>query len=289
MGQSPAGVARRTIARVMRQARVRAGIKSGTAAHHAGIAPGTLTKYEKAENPWPVSVVHLLAEYYGLSTDDRDRIVSLARQRDPGWWQRHGDSVPAWFEPYLGLEQEAHTLHNYEDGTVPGLLQTADYARAVLTADIDAGSHDQIAAQVEIRTRRQDRLTDEEPLTFNAVINEAALYRVVGGTAVMREQLQTLLDRAELPNVDLRILPFEAGAHTGSEGSFVIMQFPGILDDVAAGDVVLVEYRIGALYLEEESETTSFSQVFQRLRETALTPEESRRRIQHLLQERYAP
>ncbi|MDA8369214.1 MAG: DUF5753 domain-containing protein [Nocardiopsaceae bacterium] len=270
----------------MRQARLRAGIKSGAAAQHAGIAAGTLTKYEKAENPWPVPVVHILAEYYGLSNEDRDKVVDLARRRELGWWQRHQD-IPEWFEAYVGLEAEAHTVLNYEDGTIPGLLQTGDYARAVIAADIDAGSSEQIESHVSVRMRRQERLTADTPVTFSAVFNESALYREVGGSAVMREQLRLLIDRSELPNLDVRVLPFEAGAHAASEGSFVLMQFPNLLEGVSFGDVVLVEYRVGALYLEEEHETASFARVFQRLQETSLDPHESVKRIRRVLDERY--
>ncbi|WP_232532383.1 helix-turn-helix domain-containing protein [Nocardiopsis dassonvillei] len=286
MGQSPAGVTRRTIARVMKRARIRAGIKSGTAARHADISPGTLTKYEKAENPWPVPVVYVLSEFYGLSTEDRDKLVDLARQKELGWWHRHRD-IPEWFESYIGLESEAHTVLNYEDGTIPGLLQTADYARSVLSADVDAVSDEQTEAHVTVRMQRQKRLTEEAPLQFNAVVNESALHRTVGSTDTMRAQLAALLDRAELSHVDLRVLPFEAGAHAASEGSFVIMQFPDLLADVSFGDVVLVEYRAGALYLEKEHDIDLFSRIFQRTQDQALSPEESVKRIQRVRSERY--
>ncbi|MFD6950663.1 MULTISPECIES: helix-turn-helix transcriptional regulator [unclassified Nocardiopsis] len=286
MGQSPAGVTRRTIARVMKRARIRAGIKSGTAARHADISPGTLTKYEKAENPWPVPVVYVLSEFYGLSQEDRDKLVDLARQKELGWWHRHRD-IPEWFESYVGLESEAHTVLNYEDGTIPGLLQTADYARAVLSADVDADSDEQVEAHVTVRMQRQKRLTEDPPLQFNAVVNESALYRTIGSAKIMSEQLSFLVERAELPNVDLRVLPFESGAHAASEGSFVLMQFPDLLADVSFGDVVLVEYRAGALYLEKDPDIDLFSRIFQRVQHQAWNPEESVKRIQSVRSERY--
>ncbi|WP_159943591.1 MULTISPECIES: helix-turn-helix transcriptional regulator [unclassified Nocardiopsis] len=270
----------------MKRARIRAGIKSGTAARHADISPGTLTKYEKAENPWPVPVVYVLSEFYGLSQEDRDKLVHLARQKELGWWHRHRD-IPEWFESYVGLESEAHTVLNYEDGTVPGLLQTADYARAVISADVDAGSEEQVEAHVTVRLQRQKRLTEDSPLQLKAVVNESALYRSVGGTQVMREQLSTLLERAELPNVDLRVLPFDSGAHPASEGSFVIMQFPDLLANVSFDDVVLVEYRAGAVYMEKEHEIELFSRIFQQLQKQALDPEESVKSIQRVRSERY--
>lgn len=286
MGQSPAGVTRRTIARVMKRARIRAGVKSGTAARHADISPGTLTKYEKAENPWPVPIVYVLSEFYGLSQEDRDKLVDLARQKELGWWHRHRD-IPEWFESYVGLESEAHTVLNYEDGTIPGLLQTADYARAVISADVDAGTDEQNEAHVTVRLQRQKRLSEDEPLQLNAVMNESALYRTVGSAEIMRDQLTALLERAELPNVDLRVLSFDAGAHPANEGSFAIMQFPDLLANVSFDDVVLVEYRAGAVYLEKEHEIEPFSRIFHQLQTQALSPEESVKRIQRISSERY--
>lgn len=286
MGQSPAGVTRRTIARVMKRARLRAGIKSGTAARHADVSPGTLTKYEKAENPWPVPVVYVLSEFYGLSREDRDKLVELARQKELGWWHRHQE-IPAWFESYIGLESEAHTVSNYEDGVIPGLLQTEDYARAILAADIDAGSDDQVEGHVTVRMQRQKRLTEESPLQFNAVFNESALYRAVGGAEVMREQLALLQGRAELPNVDLRVLPFEAGSHPAAGNSFATMQFPDLLDNVSFDDIALIEYQTGALYLESEQEVDLYARIFRQLQEKALSPEESVKRFQRVRSERF--
>jgi hypothetical protein len=135
--------------------------------------------------------------------------------------------------------------------------------------------------------QRQKRLTEEPPLQLNAVVNESALYRAVGSTDTMREQLSALLDRAELPHVDLRVLPFEAGAHAASEGSFVLMQFHDLLTDVSFGDVVLVEYRAGALYLEKDHDIDLFSRIFQRIQGQALSPEASVKRIQRVRSERY--
>lgn len=286
MGQSPAGVTRRTIARVMKRARLRAGIKSGTAARHADVSPGTLTKYEKAENPWPVPVVYVLSEFYGLSREDRDKLVELARQKELGWWHRHQE-IPEWFESYIGLEAEAHTVSNYEDGVIPGLLQTEDYARAILAADIDADSDEQVEGHVTVRMQRQKRLTEESPLQFNAVFNESALYRAVGGAEVMCEQIALLLGHAELPNVDLRVLPFEAGSHPAAGNSFATMQFPNLLDNVSFDDIALIEYQTGALYLESEQEVDLYARIFRRLQEKALSPEESVKRFQRVRSERF--
>ncbi|WP_067969640.1 DUF5753 domain-containing protein [Nocardiopsis trehalosi] len=271
----------------MRAARLRAGIKSGAAAAHAGVSAGTLSKYEKAENPWPVSVVHILTEFYGLAAEDREQLTALARQQELGWWHRLHDGIPAWFEAHIGLESEAESIAVYEDGLVTGLLQTPDYARAVLAADVDAGPADHIDAQVAVRMRRQQRLIGEDPLSLDVVLNEAALHREVGGPGAMAGQLRALLEAAQRPNVDLRVLAFEAGAHAAGEGSFALMRFPRLLAGVDFGDVVAVEYRAGALYLEDDAETALFTRIFDRVRDHALDPGASIDRIHHLLSERY--
>lgn len=286
MGQPTASVARRMVAKVMRDARIRHGATVTHAASVAGFTQGTLTKYERAENPFPKAVVYRLADYYGLDSHVRDSLVELASQKELGWWQNHRE-IPDWFAPFVAFESEAEAVLNYEDGVIPGLLQTEDYARAILAADIDAGSDDQVEGHVTVRMQRQKRLTGDSPLQFKAVFNESALYRSVGDTEVMREQLASLLEHAESPNIDLRVLPFEAGAHPVTGSNFALMQFPELLDDVSFGEVVLIEYRTGALYLEKEQEVDLFSRIFQRLQSQALDQEESVQRILRIRSERF--
>lgn len=278
------GIARRTLSRVMREARRAAGVRAGDAAVQVGVSPGTLSKYEKSEHPWPPAVVYTLGDMYKLTHEDRDKLVDLARRREPGWWQT--SAVPEWFAPYLGVESEAAELDNYNDGLIPGLCQTVDYARALIGA-ITEDDTDQLDGRAAARVRRQQRLSDSDPLRFSAVFNESALHRVIGGTEVMREQLVHLLEMSELSNVDLRCVPFSAGAHAGTEGNFVLLRFPGLIKEVDSGDAVYIEYAIGGVFLEQQSETSYYQGLFRKVQTAALAPQETRTLIQQFLDDKY--
>ncbi|WP_231972434.1 helix-turn-helix domain-containing protein [Nocardiopsis alborubida] len=287
MSRPTASVARRIVARVMRDARIRNGITATNAASVAGFAQGTLTKYERAENPFPKTVVYRLADFYGLDPEVRDKLVDLAGQRTLGWWQVYKD-IPDWFATYVAFESEALEVSTYQDSVIPGLLQTPDYARALLASDVRSGTFEQIEAQVEVRTQRQARLTGENPLRLHTVFNEAALHRPGGDTETMRRQLEFLIERAELDNIRLQVLPFDAGVHTASETSFMIMKFPDLLENVEIGDLVYIEYRLGSLYLEEASETEAFQETFEHVHNVALSPPASIELIQQVIETRYA-
>ena len=279
------GIARRTLSRVMREARRAVGVRAGDAAVQVGVTPGTLSKYEKSEHPWPPAVVYALSDMYKLSPGDRDKLVDLARQREPGWWQT--SSIPEWFAPYIGVEAEAAELDHYHDGLIPGLCQTVDYARALIAAVADTDDTDRVDGHAAVRIRRQQRLTGDAPLRFSAVFNESALHRVVGGVEVMREQLDHLLKMSELPNIDLRCLPFSAGAHAGTEGSFVLLRFPDVIEGVNSGDAVYIEYAIGGLFLEKEPETAYYQGLYHKAQGAALGRQETRQLIQRCLDEKY--
>lgn len=280
-----AGITRRTLSRLMREARKTAGFKAGDAARAAGISPPTLSKYERAENPWPSSVVYQLCDEYGLPSDDRGKLVELAKQREPGWWQTN--SIPDWFTPYIGAESEATELENYDDALVPGLSQTPDYARSLIEATLSGLTSAQVDERVAIRTRRQQRLQGEDPLRFSTVFNETALHRTIGGPEVMHEQLAHLLDVAERAHVDLRVLPFSAGAHPATEGSFVLLRFPDIITGVTSGDAVYIEYGTGALFLENEEETAHYTALYRSLQESALDARATTDLIRNVLDEKY--
>ncbi|NKY96620.1 helix-turn-helix domain-containing protein [Nocardiopsis alborubida] len=278
------GIIRRTLSRVMREARRTKGIQGTTAAAQMGFSAGTLSKYERSEHPWPPPVVYALADMYGMDPADRDRLVELAKERDlDRWWP----SVPDWFAPYLGAESEAEAVYNYDDGLIPGLAQTPEYARALIEAMPNGHDPQQINDHVTARVRRQRRLTEDHPLQVTAVFNESALHREVGGVEVMREQLAHLLEVSRLPNVDLRCLPFNAGAHAGTEGNFVILRFPVIIDDVVSGDAVYIEYARGGLFLERPVDTEHYHGLFEKIQQRALGPEQTRQLVQHLLDDKY--
>jgi hypothetical protein len=230
-----------------------------------------LSRWETGErNVRPVDV-RLLLDIYEVSGDEREALLTLARQaKERGWWQSFGTAVPSWFQFYVGLESEAATIHQYAAELVPGLLQTADYYRTFLGA---APADPRVSGQeVEVRMARQERLTSDDPPEFWAVLNEAVIRRSVGGPAVMRAQLDRLAELSDLPRVTIQVLPFSAGVHPAMDGSFSILGFP-VPSDPA---VVYMENQAGSVYLEEASDVDRLSRMFSHLIAKALSPEESR-------------
>jgi len=219
-----------------------------------------------------------MQDAYGLMEgQEREALLALCRQaKERGWWQSYGSAVPGWFQVYVGLESEASEIHQYAAELVPGLLQTADYYRAFLSASpADA----EISRKVDLRLARQERLTaaDDAPELW-AVLNEAVIRRNVGPNGTMRAQLARLVELADLPNVTLQVLPFGAGVHPAMDGGFSILGFPEPSDP----SVVYLENAAGSVYLEELAEVARFDRMFSHIIAKALSPEDSRRLLGRL-------
>ena len=178
-----------------------------------------LSRWETGERNVRPTDVRLLLDIYEVGGEEREALLTLARQaKERGWWQSYGTAVPSWFQFYVGLESEASAIREYSAELVPGLLQTADYYRAFLgTAPGDPRI---TGKEVDVRTARQERLTsDDDPPELWVVLNEAVIRRNVGGSAVMRAQLEHLAELAALPRVTIQVLPFGAGVHPAMDGS----------------------------------------------------------------------
>jgi transcriptional regulator with XRE-family HTH domain len=187
----------------------------------------------------------LLALYGANDEAERESMLALSRHGSvSGWWQDHGDAVPAWVKPYLGLEQDARLIRSYDVQFIPGLLQAPEYARAVFSLP-GGSSGERAERQLAVRMRRQEilhRTTD--PPHLWAVIDEAALRRPVGGTAVMRAQIEHLLEMSQLRHVNIQVLPFRAGGHAAGGGPVILLRFAG--DQLP--DVVYLEQLTSAIY-----------------------------------------
>ncbi len=206
--------------------------------------------------------VRELLEIYGIGGEEADALVQLARDaRKKGWWYSYGDVLPKWFEAYLGFEAEASRIRAFKPLVIPGLLQTQDYARAVLQAAPDAGSAHEISGQVALRMERQAILTRENPVDLWMVLSETALRIRVGTPEVMRAQLQHLTEITELPNVTLQVLPFSTAAHVNPVSVFNILEFSSSL----APDLVYLEHLTGGLFLEREEEIHRYKVEFDHL------------------------
>jgi transcriptional regulator with XRE-family HTH domain len=236
----------------------------------------SISRWENGERTVRPTDLRLLLDIYQVDGQRREALLTLARQaKERGWWQSYGSAIPQWFQVYVGLEAEASSVRVYESELVHGLLQTAGYYRAFLQAAPAAAVDAEADRKIEVRLARQERLTGEDPPDYWAVLNEAVIRRVVGGPVVMREQLGHIADMAQLPHVNVQVLPFGAGVHPAMDGSFEILGFPEPGDP----DVVYLENQAGSLYLEEQPEIDRYARMFSHLMAKALDPEESRRMI----------
>jgi hypothetical protein len=221
--------------------------------------------------------VDLMCRIYGVDAELTTALVGLAKEtKSRGWWHAYGDVIPSWFDVYVGLEAAAGEIHWYESELVPGLLQTADYAAALIRSAVPDLDADEVDRRVAFRMSRQALLA--RPVAapeLTVVLNEAVIRRPVGGARVMAEQLTRLIDVGELPNVSVRVLTFSVGFHLGAiSGPFVLLRFPA---DRAGRDpeppVVYMENPTGALYLDKSQEVdyyaTTFADVLDRTDETA--------------------
>jgi transcriptional regulator with XRE-family HTH domain len=228
-----------------------------------------------------------LLTMYGI-TDDQERqaLLNLARQANtPGWWHRYGDLLPGWFQAYVGLEEAATLIRTFEVQFVPGLLQTDDYARAVITQGNPAAPAEEVERRVGLRQRRQELLTrpgpDGSPRRLWAVVDEAALRRPIGGRKVLRGQLEHLIEATGLPTVTLQVLPFHVGGHAAEGGAFTILRF----SEPDLPDVVYVEQLTSALYLDKLDDVDAYAAVMNRLDVESAPPRQTVEILDGILQE----
>jgi transcriptional regulator with XRE-family HTH domain len=250
------------------------GLTREQVAERIGCAPVTITRIETGQSGARVGEVSLMLEVYGVTGDEREALLQVAKDaRKRGWWHPYSSTMPSWFQVYVGLEEEAASIQDYQPEVVPGILQVEAYARATYLAEAIVPSEDEINRQTTLRMERQKRLleADNAPEMW-FVCNEAVIRRVVGGRNAMKDQLDWLVALSRQPNITIQVLPFTAGAHPGMQGGFRILSFPEPADPA----VVYVEYRRGSLYLEKVDDVHSYTLVFNHLRAQALGRDESR-------------
>ena len=276
-------IRRRRLGTALRRLRDEAGLTTTEIGDRLGWSHSKVSRIETSRTPvTTVDVANLLAQYE-IAGDEAEALLKLAREaKQHGWWHNFSEVLPEWFESYLGFEVEACRISNFEPQVVPGLLQTEQYATAVLGAHALAMTPDEMDRWVALRQARQTRLTEKgEPLQLDVVIGEGALRQLIGGASVMRGQLRQLTALGELPNVTLRVLPFEAGTHPALNGAFVVLEFP----DPEDPRIVYLDNLVGSLYLESIREVGLYRLAYQKLQDLALQPDESARLIVKLTEE----
>ena len=228
-------------------------------------------------------VTDLLALYGVTDEDERAALLDLAlKANSAGWWHRYNDLLPGWFQVYVGLEDAATLIRTYEVQFVPGLLQTEDYARAIMSVGQAGAAEEEVERRVRLRADRQKLLTrgGGAPRLW-AVIDEAALRRLIGGPDVMRAQLEHLLGALKLPNVILQVMPFRSGGHAAEGGPFTLLRFP----EPDLPDVIYVEQLTSALYLDRRDDIDKYTEVMERLCVESEPPERTAEIISKIMEE----
>ena len=261
-------VRRRELGALLRSLRQEKGLTVEQAAAQLLCSPSKVSRMETGHRGATARDIRDLCELYGVSDKAlKDRMTQLAAEgKQPGWWQ----SYELDFATYVGLETAAVSLSYYMSSIVPGILQTPDYARAMHRAGVQDYTDERINEHVEVRMRRQVRLSEDQPLRLSVVLDEAVLHRAVGGPAVMAAQLNHLVNVSELPHIEIQVITYEAGAHPAMESNFNILQF-----DSPTSSVVYVEGLVGWIYLDRPQDLNRYAQVFERLRTIALKPKDS--------------
>ncbi|MDG9714500.1 helix-turn-helix domain-containing protein [Streptomyces sp. DH10] len=262
---------RRQLGATMRKLRSRTGLTLEEAGRLVGVSKATVSRYETTAGPVKWIVVDALCREYGATDAERRAVVNLAKSaKEQGWWSSFADSIPESMNLLLTLEDEAVRENHFCCVYVPGLLQTRDYSTALQKANEVPLESAEVERLVDIRMKRQEILTRPKPLHLWAILDESVIRRVVGSPAVMREQLDRLLEANESPHITLQVLPFSKGAHAAALGSFVIIGGPE-----PALDVVYVDFHTGSLFLEKEEELERYRLAFEYLRAQALDMEAS--------------
>jgi transcriptional regulator with XRE-family HTH domain len=275
MAQSPT-VRRLQLGRELRRLRDAAGVAREAAAAELECDVSKISKIETGKQTLQAAEVRALLRLYGVEPEESEQVLVIAREAR----KRESHRVPEWVRAYVGLEAEAAEIKTFNIELVPGLFQTEPYIRAVTRAADPTRDPAEVDRLVAIRRERQGRLLGEDPPQLWAVINEAVIRRVVGGQAVMREQLGRLLELAELPTVSLQVLPFHAGAHAAMGSMFTILRLPD-----PGTQVVYLEDLWSAEYVDREPQVAAYNQVFDRLCTTALDAAETKTLIERAMGE----
>lgn len=270
-------VRRRRLSAELRRLRAESEMTLFEAAKQAGMGKSNLSKIEQAESRTiPAPTLDKLLDLYQVEESTRATLHELARLGGKkGWWAHYRNLMP---QILADFEAEACALRTYQAQVVPGLLQTPQYADAVFRAN-EVRDDDEVAQRVAARVTRQGVLHRENPPKFLALIDEAALRRLVGSVQVMQEQLSHLVNMASRPNISIYVLPFSAGAHPSTEGSYVIMDFL----DPRDASIAYLETPVTSMYLEEGHEVGTFEDMFRSTQSCALTAAQSLNLIRDLL------
>jgi len=274
-------VRRRRLGQELRRLRELKGMTAEEVAERLLVSQSKISRLENGRRSISQRDVRDLCGVYEVE-DHRivDSLMQMAKDsRQQGWWHSFGD-IP--YSVYIGLETDAASLRVYDPQVVPGLLQTRQYAEALIAGALPETAQADVEKRVQVRVRRQERISaPENPLRLWTVMDESALRRVVGNRSLMRDQLEHLVEQSQLPHVTVQVIPFDMGAHPGLNGQYAILEFP----DAADSSVVYIEGVTSDLYLEKANDVQKYSVMYEHLRAQALNVDQSRQFIADIAKE----
>ncbi|GAA4635020.1 helix-turn-helix transcriptional regulator [Actinoallomurus vinaceus] len=268
MPKRPATVRARGLGAELRELREQSRLTTREVAKRLGWSASTVSRTETGQRNISSEDVAALLALYGVTGEERDRLLALARKANqPGWWETHDPGLPSQLTALIGFESQATRIIDMQLALIPGLLQTPEYTRSVMER---TGVPDhEIEARVATRMGRQVIFSRPSPPEYLAIIDEAALRRPIGGRTVMLEQLGRLMQTTEHSYVSVQVIPYDRGAHAGLNGSFVMLEF------ATAPRIVHLEHKRSSLFLDEPEDVSPFTASVDTLRDMALDPAKS--------------
>jgi transcriptional regulator with XRE-family HTH domain len=270
----------RELAERLRELRTARDLTVESVAQSLLVSPSKISRLETAQRRASPRDVRDLCLLYGVSNEERDRLMALASQALETSWYQDAD-IDAVYGTFIGLEEAASDIDTVQSHDVPGLLQTPHYCRALLSGVRPPGqlSPERVEELIKVRIRRQEKLRRDSPPRLHAVLDEGALQRPVGGGPVMAEQVDHLLALTALDHVTLQVVPIEVGTHPGLEGRFTVLRFA---DRELLRDTVYIEGLLGELFLDKDSDVDRYMEIFRYLSDSvALGERETRRKLEH--------
>jgi len=270
---------RRQLGQELRRLREAAGTTIDQVAERLNCSASKISRIETGQSGVSSREVRDILAAYEVEGELAEWLVEMAREaKQRGWWQLYGTVLTS---AYVGLEAAAAELRSFEPLVIPGLLQTEEYARAMVLAGWPDMSTEEVEQRIRVRMKRQSLLFQDDPLQLSIILDEAALRRPVGGIDAMRRQLDKLVNAAGLPHVTLQVLPLSAGAHGGMDGAFTILLF----EEQANQNLVFAANGAGGLFLEKDEEIERYASIFAGLQRGALSPARSIEMIATLAKE----
>jgi transcriptional regulator with XRE-family HTH domain len=268
----------------LRKARQTSGLTQEQVAGEMDWSMSKIIRIEAGSSGIGSNDLKALLQLYGVKDPEKvDSLIALARAaRERSWWSAYRDVAPQSLLQLIEYESAALAIRQFESLFIPGMLQTADYARAVIQSyDDERPESDELRALVELHVRREELIDSDNAPSFHFILDEAVVRRLVGGQSVMRRQLRRLLEIADKPNITVEIVPFSAGLHVGMKGPFEIIEFADPLDR----DIAFLESPRGDIISDDPEHTARYREVFERLRKASLGPRDSMTHVARIADE----